>query len=190
MPVLARVMEDETVADEVRGDAATAIGLIGGTEARDLLLRGLGHARARVRAFCGESLGLLGDRSLGPRLADVAAGDRPAPERAAALSALVKLGASEAHRACEKALTGSSPELRAAACSILIDHQGAAAAPRVLARLQDGAPVVRAAALAAYGRVTGKDFLRDGDDLDAAVARALAFARGRGGESAAGGPQH
>jgi HEAT repeat protein len=60
MPALSRVLGDRTISEDVRCEAALAIGSIRAPEARALLAKGLTDVRPCVRAACVAANGLLG----------------------------------------------------------------------------------------------------------------------------------
>jgi HEAT repeat protein len=158
MPVLHRVLADDTVADEIRGEAARAIGMIGGGEARKHLMTGLKDERPWIRAKCVEGLAILGDRTVAPSMPPLFAATEPWMVRTAAIEAACRLGGEDAVALVAPLLADKEIQIRSSVC-VGLGLVGSVSAQRHLkAALADPERIVRAQALEALSRASGKDF--------------------------------
>jgi len=184
MPVLHRVLADDTVADEIRGAAARALGMIGGPEARKHLLTGLKDDRPWIRAKCIEGLAILGDRTVSASVPPLLAATQPWMVRTAAIEAACRLGGEDAVPHVAPLLADKEIQIRSSVC-VGLGLVGTVAAQRHLKiALADPERIVRAQALEALSRASGKDFgfrleqhqgTIDPKALDHAVKSALHF---------------
>lgn len=158
MPVLQRVMFDDAVADDVRGEAARSIGLIGGAEAKGYLVQGLGNERPWVRAKAVEGLALMNDASVFPLLQKFVASTEPWMVRLSAIEALARVGGAAALPLLVPLLDDKEIQIRGQTCAAL-GMIGDLAAQRALKKaLGDKERVVRAQAVEALTRASGRDF--------------------------------
>ncbi len=184
MPVLQRILTDETVADDIRGEAARAIGMIGVPEAHVHLVGGLKNERPWIRARCAEGLALARDASSFPLVVPLLAASEPWMVRTLAIEAVARLGGEKALDHVSPLLADKEIQIRSSAC-VALGIIGTTAAQKALKLgLQDPERVVRAQALEALTRASGQDFgfridqhhgTLDPRALDAAVKTALNF---------------
>jgi HEAT repeat protein len=193
MPVLHRILADDTVADEIRGEAARAIGMIGGPESRRHLLAGMKDERPWIRARSIEGLAILGDQSATSVITPLLASTEPWMVRTAAIEALSRLAGDEALALITPLLSDKEIQIRSSVC-VGLGLIGSVAAQRQLkTALGDNERLVRAQALEALSRASGRDFgfrleqhsgSLDPKALDQAVRSALHYepkpAAGRG----------
>lgn len=121
LPALARVIDDDTVGDEVRIEASKALASIGGSEPRTLLEKAASARKPKLRCAAARALGELGDRGSVPTLRDLFQNDADATVRAEAAVGLFRLARSEAPRILRDGLSGASPEMR----QTILDHLSA-----------------------------------------------------------------
>jgi HEAT repeat protein len=158
MPVLHRVLSDDTVADEIRGEAARAIGMIGGTESRKHLLAGIRDDRPWLRARCIEGLAILGDQTTTPAIVPLLDPAQPWMVRTAAIEATARLAGEQALAWITPLLSDKEIQIRSSAC-VGLGLIGTIAAQRGLKiALADSERLVRAQALEALSRASGRDF--------------------------------
>jgi HEAT repeat protein len=158
MPVLQRVMFDDVVADDIRGEAARSIGLIGGAEARGFLVRGLAADRPWVRARSIEGLSLGREAGTLPLVAPFLDAAHPWMVRLAAVEAAARVGGAEAVPLLSPLLDDKEIQIRGQSCAAL-GIVGTPDAQRALKRaLDDKERVVRAQAVEALARASGRDF--------------------------------
>jgi HEAT repeat protein len=158
MPVLHRVLSDDTVADEIRGEAARAIGMIGGSESRRGLLAGLKSDRPWIRARCIEGLAILGDQSAAPFITPFLDASQPWMVRTAAIEGTARLAGEQALASLTPLLSDKEIQIRSSAC-VGLGLIGTLAAQRELKiALSDPERLVRAQALDALSRASGRDF--------------------------------
>ncbi|HYC77785.1 MAG TPA: HEAT repeat domain-containing protein [Planctomycetota bacterium] len=184
MPVLQRVLFDDVVADDIRGEAARAIGLIGGAEARGFLLQALGSDRPWVRAKAIEGLALLRDAGVMTTVLPYLAPTHPWMVRLAAIEAAARTGGAASLEHLAPLLEDREIQIRGMAC-VALGLVGNVAAQKKLKRaLEDKERVVRAQALEALARASGRDFgfkveqhvsALDAKALDAAIKAAMAW---------------
>jgi HEAT repeat protein len=184
MPVLHRILSDDTVADEIRGEAARAIGMIGGPESRRHLFAGIKDERPWIRSKCIEGLAILGDPGAAPTIAPFLAPTEPWMVRTAAIEAVARLGGDDALRWIAPLLSDKEIQIRSSVC-VGLGLIGSVAAQRQLqTALSDHERIVRAQALEALSRASGRDFgfrleqhtgALDPKALDHAVKSALQY---------------
>jgi HEAT repeat protein len=184
MPVLHRIVSDDTVADDIRGEAARAIGMIGGGEARRHLLTALRDERPWVRAKSAEGLAILGDRSVAHLLVPLLAASEPWMVRTASIEAVARLSGEEALPAITPLIQDKEVQIRSSLAVGLGLIGSVEAQQQLKVLLADPDRLVRAQALEALSRATGRDFgLRieqhegalDHKALDHAVKAALSY---------------
>jgi HEAT repeat protein len=158
MPVLHRILADDTVADEIRGEAARAIGMIGGPEARRHLVTGMKDERPWIRARSIEGIAILNDQSSIQTIASFLAATEPWMVRTAAIEALARLSGDEALRWITPLLADKEIQIRSSVCVGLGLIGSVAAQKHLKTALADAERIVRAQALEAMSRATGRDF--------------------------------
>jgi HEAT repeat protein len=184
MPVLHRILGDDTVADEIRGEAARAIGMIGGPESRRHLVSGMKDERPWIRARAIEGLAILGDHSASAMIAPYLAATEPWMVRTAAIEAVARLGGDDAMKLITPLLADKEIQIRSSVCVGLGLIGSVPAQKQLQSALADHERIVRAQALEALSRASGRDFgfrleqhtgALDPKALDSAVRSALHY---------------
>jgi HEAT repeat protein len=138
-----------------RGAAATALGEIGATEARDALLEALDDASPHVRRASAVALGKVGDRGALERLRDLEANDKDSYVRLSAANAIRAL--SRAADVVEDDLRSGNADRRRDAIGRLGVSTRPDAAELIIRLLADPDPEVVASAITELSRMKAAD---------------------------------
>ena len=140
---------------EIQADLVIALGDRGDKTARPAVVELLKSSDAAVRAAVLRALGTLGEAADVPRLVAALASGAEA-EKTAAARTLDRMRGEGIDAAIVAALKPAKPELRVELIDLLVSRGAAAAAvPTLLAEAEDKDAGVRAAALAALGKLAG-----------------------------------
>ena len=143
------------LAPEVQAELTIALGDRADKAARPAVVELLKGPDAAVRVAVFRALGTLGEAADVPRLVEALAGSAEA-EKAAAAKTLDRMRGEGIDVAIVAALKPAKPDLRVALIGLLVSRQATVAAmPALLAAAEDGDAEVRAAALAALGKLAG-----------------------------------